>query len=245
MSYRQKRDISQILWGHPGGRVHPYPKRRHFDKMYNKRITTFKKMPRLNKNDKTMAKKMTYWNEVVGSALAAGAGIHLLQVANDITTSQQPMGRDQLFGYYSRAYVKGCKVTLQIGCSSSAIKIHHCSWFDKVATAPTNASDAIERCKSFGGSFMTSYATYPGTNSTHGKVSSATSTFAMNHNGMDEPDNYCDSANAPGASAQYYWHGYIFNSSTANIDAGGNGVSYNYLMEFDVIWTEPKIIAVS
>jgi len=143
-----------------------------YSQAYSQRVKSARVTPKrrakissktLNAAVNTRAVKLYFFQEAVNQALVANTGLHPVVEANDITTSQQPMGRDQLFAIYNKCYVKGCKVKSVVGCPSTVTKIHYMSWFDKIATDPTTLLDAVERCKSYGGKVETAYPGYAGT----------------------------------------------------------------------------------
>lgn len=176
--------------------------------------------------------------------------------ANDITTNQ-PMGRDQMFALYDKVYVKSAKqevyicppVVTPVTPSTGAFIVNH--WVDGNSSASATEAESTQRCLSHDGNHIVKY--WSGTNSNdayyaatvngvpiHSKIEGGTK--SITHRGFDDPDLAHNSAGSP--TTLWYFHLEIYPKDDVN-SATFIDNDIQKITTFECVFFDPKELAVS
>lgn len=160
---------------------------------------------------------------------------------NDITTTDQPMGRDQMFTLFEKAYVKNFKFQAAIGNNTSSSQLTACMWIDDHNTTSSTKAQSIQRAKSHNGMVKDRfYGSSIGPGGLYLSVSG--NSFNELKSGFNEPDNWCTATTGP--TNKYYAHIEIWNGSTA-LPATAAGLQVEFKSEYEVIYFDPVELATS
>jgi len=109
---------------------------------------------KISQNGKTRTVEMP-WSRQSVFALTADTISSTVIAANDLY-AVQPMGRDQMFALYDKAYVKGCEIEITFApgsdtASSSSGLVQLNVWADTNPGASGSINESIQRCLAHGG----------------------------------------------------------------------------------------------
>jgi len=189
--------------------------------------------------------KLMYHNGAYNQGIAAGAGYKISQLINDISSNGlQPMGRDQLFALFDKAYVKSVNARINMGFNTSSAQVVLAVWFDTVTTQTTSAPTAVERAMSHKGT-VKYFNGGSNLNSTMHTVQATGYTKQLTGLGFKEGETICYEGTSPASDGQMYLHVEVWNIGTTNLDANGSGLQINWDFVYDTIFYDPKELAVS
>lgn len=196
--------------------------------------------------------------ELIGSilsntAMSKNTICSVVTPANDIFTNQ-PMGRDQMFTMYNKAYVKGASQEAYVRIPNHSqdnlygwfFIVNH--WCDNNANASASEAESTQRCLSKDGKHVVKCR--GGLESTffnngvedviHTKVEDVTK--KQTRLGFDEPDVHQTSGAAP--DVKWYFHLEVY-GTTQNADTFLFNMEYQTVNTYDTIFFDPVELAVS
>jgi len=200
--------------------------------------------------------------DLVGSyravkAVARNTIASIVQPANDINTIQ-PMGRDQMFAMYSKAYVKSAEqeVYLQlpmannVGTNPMFVTINH--WCDNNGSASADEAESTQRCLSKDGKHIVK-TRLPMNASSSDQVAQVAedvvhskcmgTTMGVTHRGFNEPDASQTASSAP--TLLWYFHLEIYVMNNTDSTQTYFDTQYSTVTNYNCIFWDPVELAVS
>lgn len=167
--------------------------------------------------------------------------------ANDVFTTQ-PMGRDQLFALYDKAYVKSSEIEVNFcpsfidGASQVAVQLQ--VWADTNSSASASEAESVQRCLAHGGKHMVKWymqKTDVGFQMIDPmKIKMMDYTKRVTGHGF-ESDELSQTASAAPEN-KWYWHVEMIQNT---VDSDSTPPKLLYTTNTEAVFYDPKELAVS